>query len=51
MEPIVEFIKWCFKDSNSGFGTIIVLGIIYQGTIGIIHAIKSTNKPDTPDDD
>lgn len=46
MEPAVEFLKWCFKDSNSGVATIIVLGIIYQGTIGIIRAIKGTKETD-----
>lgn len=51
MDAIVEFVKWCFKDANSGFATIIVLGILYQGTIRIIHTIKGTHETDTPDDD
>lgn len=41
MESIVDFVKWCFRDDNSGMVTIIVLGIIFQGTIGIILAIKA----------
>jgi hypothetical protein len=37
---MIEFIKWCFKDSNSSFMTLIVIGAFFSGVIGIIKAIK-----------
>lgn len=52
MDSIIEFVKWCFKDAQSGFATIIVLVILYNGTIGIINAIKGKGSvSDSPDDD
>lgn len=50
MDVVIEFIKWCFKDAQSGLATIIVLAILYNGTIGIINAINGS-APDAPDDD
>jgi hypothetical protein len=37
---MIEFIKWCFRDANAGFMTLIVIGCIFSGIIGIIKAIK-----------
>ena len=52
MDSLFEFMKWCFKDTQSGFATIIVIYLMYTGIIGIIHAIKGMDpKPDAPDDD
>jgi hypothetical protein len=39
----MELIKFCFKDEDSGVGTIIVLGIIFWGIVSIIKAIKGTD--------
>lgn len=36
-----EFIKWCFRDTNAGITTIIVIGVIIWGIERIIVAIKT----------
>lgn len=35
-----EFIKWCFRDENSGFTTLIVIWALSVGISRIIKAIK-----------
>ena len=37
---MIELIKWCFRDGDSGFATVIVLVVIFWGIIRIIEAIK-----------
>jgi hypothetical protein len=43
MTQVVDLIKWCFHDSNSGIYTIIVLMVIFGGIVEIIKAFKGTD--------
>jgi len=38
---MLEFIKWCFRDENSGFTTIIVIWAVCLGTAEIIQSFKN----------
>lgn len=44
MHELIEFIKWCFKDSDSTFATIIVLGMIFTFIYNVI-SLFTPNKP------
>ena len=46
-----EFIQWCFKDAGSGFVTMIVLIIIFNGTAQIFKGIRGTSECDCDDKD
>jgi hypothetical protein len=34
---MIELIKWCFRDSSSGFVTILVLGMLLTFLYNTIH--------------
>jgi hypothetical protein len=37
---MIDFIKWCFRDTTSGFVTIIVVGLFFESLIRIIKSFK-----------
>ena len=41
---MMELIKFCFKNDNSGAATILVLAIVVWGIVSIIKAIKGDDK-------
>ncbi len=40
---MLELVKWCFKDANSGFATIVVLVVVFGGIVKIIKSIKGSD--------
>lgn len=39
----MEFIKWCFKNENSGGATVLVLILVGYFVIRVINAIKGND--------
>ena len=35
-----EFVKWCFRDENSGLFTVIVICVVFTGIAEVIKALR-----------
>jgi len=40
---MIDFIKWCFKDENSGGATVLVLILVGYFVIRVIKVIKGND--------
>ena len=40
MEQLVDLIKWCFRDGDSGICTAIVIVIIFSGIAQVIRSFR-----------
>lgn len=38
---MVDFIKWCFRDEDSGVATVVVIVILSSSIAAIIRAFKN----------